>query len=323
MLILTVILDELTMMKDDECKMKYNHPKTPGKPANIVFEVSQACRLLDFLLENIIGKSRNNIKSLLSHGEVSINGTIETQFDYSLQTGQRVCVTNSATRGKRDEESPDIVYEDDDFIVINKPNGLVSVATDNEHVNTAYQLVLRYVCHSNPKNKIFVLHRLDRDTSGILIFAKNEKIKNALQEKWSELATERGYVAVVEGRLKDKSGIVKSWLRQSKTLFMYSSNTPGDGLEAVTEYKVIKENKSYSMLDIQLKTGRKNQIRVHMKDLGHCVVGDKKYGATTNPFNRLGLHAYKLTIIHPFTNQTLSFNARIPDSFNTRFKQSK
>lgn len=286
----------------------------------MTFEVVQPCQLLDFLLLNIKGKSRNNIKSFLSRGQVSVNGTIKTQFDYLLRPGQKVYVLYSATRGKSAEESPDIIYEDDDFIVINKPAGLVSVATDKERIYTAYTMVLQYMSRTNPKIRVFVVHRLDRDTSGILLFAKSEKIKNALQDKWGELATERRYIAVVEGQLKEKSGTVKSWLRQTKTLVMYSSNTPGDGLEAITEYKVLKENESYSMVDIQLKTGRKNQIRVHLKDLGHSVVGDKKYGATTNPLNRMGLHACRLTLTHPFSNQTLIFNAQIPGSFDACFK---
>lgn len=300
--------------------MNKNYRKKAGNPGEIIFEVNQPCQLLSFLLLNVRGKSRNNIKSILSHGEVLVDDTVETQFDYSLQPGQKICIVKSSRRGKSNEESPDIIYEDDDFIVINKPSGLVSVATDKERHNTAYRMVLRYLRYTGPKNRIFVVHRLDRDTSGVLIFAKNERVKDALQDKWNELAIERTYVAIVEGQLKDKSGTMKSWLRQTKTLLMYSSHTPGDGLEAVTEYKVLKENKDYSMLEVQLKTGRKNQIRVHMKDLGHSVAGDKKYGATTNPLNRLGLHACKLTLLHPFSNKVLSFSAQIPDSFNKSFK---
>lgn len=300
--------------------MSNNYRKTAGKTGTLTFQVDQPSRLLDFLLLNVRGKSRNNIKSFLSHGEVMVDGMVERQFDYCLQPGQKISIIKSSVRGKSNEQLPDIIYEDDDFIVINKPAGLISVATDKERINTAYKMVLRYVRLKGLKNRVFVVHRLDRDTSGVLAFAKNKKIKDALQDKWSELAIERGYIAVVEGQLKDKSGTVKSWLRQTKTLLMYSSNTPGDGLEAITEYKVSKENKDYSLLEIQLKTGRKNQVRVHMKDLGHCVVGDKKYGAMTNPLNRLGLHACQLTLRHPFSNQVLSFNAQTPDCFNKRFK---
>ncbi len=300
--------------------MNNRYHKARENVGKLVFKVDEPCRLLDFLLLNVKRKSRNNIKSFLSHGEVLVDETVETQFDRCLQPGQKVSIIKSSARGKADEESPDIVFEDDDFIVINKPSGLVSVSTDKERTNTAYKMVLHYIRYENPKNRIFVVHRLDRDTSGVLVFAKNEKIKNALQEKWSELAIERGYIAIVEGHLRDKSGSVKSWLRQTKTLLMYSSNTPGDGLEAITQYKVLKQDKNYSMLEIQLKTGGKNQIRVHMKDLGHSVVGDKKYGATTNPLNRLGLHACKLTLLHPFSNQVLEFNAQIPDAFNEHFR---
>ena len=286
----------------------------------MTFEVHQPSGLLEFLLLSIKGKSRNNIKSILFRGQVLVDETVETQFDLSLRPGQTITILHFATKGKKAEILPDIIYEDDDFIVINKPAGLVSVATDQERVNTAYTMVLGYLRRINALNRAFVVHRIDRDTSGILVFAKSEKVKNALQNDWAELATERGYIAVVEGQLKDKSGTVKSWLRQTKTLVMYSSYTPGDGLEAITEYQVLKESMGYSMLAIQLGTGRKNQIRVHMKDLEHSVVGDKKYGATTNPLNRLGLHSSKLTLVHPFSSQTLRFSAPIPASFNKFFK---
>lgn len=176
---------------------------------------------------------------------------------------------------------------------------------------------------SNPSNRIFAVHRLDRDTSGVLMVAKNEKIKLALQDNWSDLVSRRGYIAIVEGHLNEKSGRIQSWLKETKTLLMYSSDKAGDGQESITNYQVVKENAEYSLLDIHLETGRKNQIRVHMKDLGHNVVGDKKYGATTNPLRRLGLHAYQLEFKHPFSNEVMCFETQIPKSFTALFAKAK
>lgn len=283
--------------------------------------VSEPTGLLNFLLLNISGKSRNNIKSLLSHREVTVDGTVITQYDYMLKEGQRVCIKAPAPGVEKNKNEPDIIYEDDEFIAINKPVGLVTVSTEKEKENTAYQMITEYVRRRNAKNRIFVVHRLDRETSGVLLFAKNEKIKLALQAGWSDLVTDREYIAVVEGELKDKSGTVKSWLRQTRTLLMYSSSKPGDGLEAVTNYCVQKETSEYSLVDIHLETGRKNQIRVHMKDIGHSVTGDKKYGAENNPLKRMGLHACKLELKHPYSGILMSFEAPVPESFIKLFNK--
>ncbi|NLA87598.1 MAG: RNA pseudouridine synthase, partial [Clostridiales bacterium] len=198
---------------------------------------------------------------------------------------------------------------------VNKPAGLLSVATDDEKERTAYHIVTDYIRKTGPKARIFVIHRLDRDTSGVLMFAKNQLIKRALQEEWNSLVSLRGYVAVVEGRLKEKSGRIHSWLKQTNTLLVYSSRKANDGLEAVTNYQVIGESASYSLVSIQLETGRKNQIRVHMKELGHPVAGDRKYGALSDPLKRMGLHAHKLELTHPFSNKQMCFSAEIPHGF--------
>jgi 23S rRNA pseudouridine1911/1915/1917 synthase len=293
-----------------------NLGKSIPKGKDLLLSVSESAGLLEFLLNQIPGKSRNNIKSLLTHREVTVDGTVITQHDYNLQKGQIVCIEKTATRFKINENIPDIIYEDVDFIVINKPAGLVTVSTDNEKENTAYRFVTDYIRMKNPSNRVFVVHRLDRDTSGVLLFAKTEKIKFALQDNWNSLVDERGYIAVVEGVLTEKNGTVHSWLNQTKTLLVYSSYKPGDGLEAITNYSVIKEKNNYSLLDIRLQTGRKNQIRVHMKDIGHSVAGDKKYGAKTDPFKRLALHAYKLEIIHPFSKKPMHFETSVPECFH-------
>lgn len=289
---------------------KINDPKA-GKE----YIVIEDCYLLDFLLLNITDKSRNNIKSLLSHREVSVDGCIVTKFDYKLKKGQTIRISRSVNRDKKLSKGLQIVYEDNDLIVINKPSGLLTIASDKEKNTTAYRLLNEYIRQSNPSGRVFVVHRLDRDTSGLLMFAKNECIKLALQDNWDSLVSHRGYIAVVEGQLKEKSGRIRSWLKETKTFIVYSGRTIGDGLEAITNYEVINETACYSMLKIQLETGRKNQIRVHMKELGHSVVGDSKYGAETNPLKRLGLHAYKLEFKHPFSEKMMSFETEIPKNF--------
>lgn len=281
--------------------------------------VTEPSGLLDFLLLRLSDKSRNNVKSLLTRKEVSVDGITVTQYDHALSAGQKVQISRSTGQPRNQNKMLDILYEDNEMIVINKPAGLLSIATDQETELTAYHLLTDYVRLSNPKNRIFAVHRLDRDTSGVLMVAKNEKLKLALQDNWSDLVSDRGYMAIVEGQLNEKSGRIQSWLKQTKTMLMYSSNKAGDGLESITNYQVKRENANYSLLDIHLETGRKNQIRVHMKDLGHNVVGDKKYGAETDPLKRLGLHAYKLEFEHPFSHKVMCFQAQTPKCFATLF----
>lgn len=241
-----------------------------SKPA-MEFIVTEPIGLLDFLLLKLANKSRNSVKSLLTHGEVSVEGKRITQYNTLLREGQKIRINQSIIREKRQRNALDILYEDSDIIVVNKPAGLLTIASDKEKKATAYHLLTDYVRQKNPENRIFVVHRLDRDTSGVLMVAKNEKIKLALQDSWAELVSDRGYMAVVEGQLEEKSGRIRSWLKETKTLLMYSSYRAGDGLEAITDYQVLNETTEYSLLEIHLQTGRKNQIRVHMKDIGHNV----------------------------------------------------
>jgi 23S rRNA pseudouridine1911/1915/1917 synthase len=296
-----------TMLKSDHSK------------PDMEFAVTEPMGLLNFLLLRLSNKSRNYVKSLLTHGEVSVDGRPITQYDTRLQTGQKVRISQSVIREKRQTGKLDILYEDNDIIVVNKPAGLLTIASDKEKESTAYHLLTDYVRQKDPANRIFVVHRLDRDTSGVLMVAKNEQIKLALQDNWADLVSDRGYIAVVEGQLEEKSGRIRSWLKETKTLLVYSSARTGDGLEAITDYKVLSETAEYSLLEIHLQTGRKNQIRVHMKDIGHSVVGDKKYGGKANPLKRLGLHAYKLEFKHPFSGRVMCFQTQTPKSFTSLF----
>ena len=207
----------------------------------------------------------------------------------------------------------DIIYEDKDLLVVNKPAKLLTISTDNEKERTLFHKAINYVKKKN--QKIFIVHRLDKETSGIVVFAKSEALKRQLQDNWEKLAKVREYVAVVEGDPENDKGTVHSWLKETKTLYVYSSNKKGDGKEAITHYRKIMGNNSFTMLVITIDTGRKNQIRVHMKDLGCPIIGDKKYEAKTNPINRMALHANKLVLINPKTNKEMTFEVDIPNTF--------
>ena len=256
--------------------------------------------------------SRNSVKNLLTNKQIVVNGKIITKHDFLLKKGDRIIFN-----GKSEVKGLKIIYEDDLFIVIDKPYNLLTVATEKEKEKTAYVMVSEYLKQSNPKNRAYVLHRLDKDTSGVLVFCKNEKVKNELQDKWNEIVTKRGYIAVVEGKLNKKEGTIKSYLKESKTKMVYSCSKQ-EGKLAITEYKVLKENNMYTLVDINLLTGRKNQIRVHFKDLGNPLVGDKKYGALTNPIDRLCLHASQIEFT--YNNKKYCFKAEIPFKMMDMFK---
>ena len=289
--------------------------KKPVKKPTIEFTVDKDCGLQEFLLENLKKESRNKVKALLKFKAVTVNGKCRTKFDFPLTTGQTVVVAIVVDRSPAKNPLLDIIYEDDDIIAINKPAGLLSIASDTEAERTAYHILMEYEREKNINNRVYVVHRLDRDTSGILVIAKNEKMKLALQDNWGDIVKVRGYVAIVEGIPVKKTDRLKSWLKETKTHLIYSSESPKDGLEAITNYEVIKEGINYSLLNIDLETGRKNQIRVQLQDIGHSIAGDKKYSAQTNPIKRLCLHANKLALIHPYTKELMTFETPLPKEF--------
>ena len=214
----------------------------------------------------------------------------------------------------------DIIYQDKFIIVINKPSGLLTVSTEKEKEHTLFHKVYLYEKQKNKNNKIFIVHRLDKDTSGLVIFAKTEKIKYLLQDNWDNIVKTREYMALVSGCVKKEKDTIKSWLKENKNFTVYSSNKKDDGKLAITNYERLKTNGNYSLLKINISTGRKNQIRVHMQDIGHPIVGDKKYNSKSNPIKRLGLHANKLEILHPITKEQLIFESNTPKCFTEVFK---
>ena len=278
------------------------------------YKVTKECELLEFLLETFKNQSRNSVKSLLSSHRVSVDGAPTSQFNFKLYPEDTVIISNAPIRRKTRSNLP-IIYEDDDIIVINKPSGLLSIASDNEKSSTAYRMLSDYVQQKDKHNRIFVVHRLDEDTSGVLMVAKNVKIQQALQNNWNDIVKKRGYYAIVEGEMEKKSDTIKSYLKKNSQNLMYSSKKAGDGQLAITHYKVIKSNGTYSLLDVNIDTGRKNQIRVHLGEKGHYIIGDDKYGKPANPIKRLCLHAYELDLIHPFTGKLMKFTSPMPKEF--------
>lgn len=264
-------------------------------------------KILDYLVNNINDMTKKKAKSLLKYKEISVNQKTITNANYMLKKGDRIAIVKN--RLKNDFE---IIYEDHNIIVVNKKAGLLTISTENEKINTLYHKVSQYVKSKN--NNIFIIHRLDRDTSGVVMFAKSEKIKKLYQNNWNDLVIGRYYVAIVEGVLEKKRGIINSKLKENKEGYVYCSK---DGKEAITEYEVIKENKLYSLLKINIKTGRKNQIRVHMKSINHPIVGDKKYGSKKKE-KRLYLHANILELKNPITGKIEKYSSTIPEQFNIK-----
>ncbi|MGD9950313.1 MAG: RluA family pseudouridine synthase [Desulfobulbus sp.] len=282
-----------------------------------IFTVSKDDTLLPFLIDHLPQKGRNILKALLRDRKVSIDGIPVGQFDQVLTPGSMVEVRweKDVPRGKTTHLELDIIFEDKDLIVINKPSGLLTIATDTERRKTAYSLLSEHVKFQDHNNKIFVVHRLDRDTSGLLLFAKNSSIKQQMQETWETTVNQRTYVGVVEGAVDKTEGTITSWLSETTAFRVYSQQNEQAGKRAVTHYRKIGGNTRYSLLLINLDTGRKHQIRVHMQDIGHPIVGDKKYGSSSNPIHRLALHAQVLAFVHPRTSQLCRFETPIPEKF--------
>ena len=259
--------------------------------------------LFDYLKEILPNKSKNNIKSLLKNECIYINNKIITKYNYLLKENDILYI-------KYKTNNLNILYEDNNIIVIDKPSGILTISNEKEKVKTLYHYVLEYL--KMKKQKVFIIHRLDKDTSGIVMFAKNEKIKKIYQDNWNDLVIKRGYIAVVCGKTKDKDTI-KSYLKENSNMMVYSSY---DGKLAITNYEKIKSNNKYTMLQIYIDTGRKNQIRVHMKENGTPIIGDKKYGCKDNSLKRLGLHANILIIRNPINNKILEFTSNYPYEFD-------
>ena len=280
------------------------------------FIIDKETSLLDAIYVFKRDLSKKSIKSYIKNKMVKVNGKVITNSSYMLKENDNVEI--SYEKRVIPKYDLDILYEDEYLIAINKPCGLLSISNDKEKDITAYRMVSDYVKSNNKKNFIFVVHRLDQDTSGILMFCKNEKIRDRLQENWNNVVKKRGYMAVVDGKIFGK-GTFHSFLLEDKRQFVYSSSN-GQGKEAITHYDVIKNNSNYSMLQVFIDTGRRNQIRVHLSEHGFPIVGDKKYRCKSNPIKRLCLHANMLEFIHPVSKKMVCIKCDVPNEFKKLVK---
>ena len=267
--------------------------------------------LLDYLYNNI-DMPKKRIKQYLTHGAIFVNNTKTTKYNYRILPGMTIMID---TDSKNKKTLPfDILFEDDHIIVVNKPSGLLTIATAKEKEKTLYHIVREHLVSKDKNARVFIVHRLDKDTSGVVVLAKDEKTKNKLQENWNEYVSLREYVAVVHGRLNKESDRIVQKLKETKTNLVYVSRD-NDGKEAITNYKVIKENNDYSMVSITLETGRKNQIRVAFNTLHHPIVGDKKYSTIKDNESRLFLHANRLKMYYPEIRKDILFETSTPNEF--------
>lgn len=295
---------------------KGNKPYRNHRPDHIeVYNPTEATTLLPFLLQVLAPRSRTDIKSVLSHSHVKVNGTATTQFDQPLAPGDEVLINFTHPFLSLNSRMVRLMYEDPDIVVIEKQSGLLTVPAGQTREKTAQKIVDDYLYASDGHSHAYVCHRLDQYTSGILIFAKNSQVQQMFRDSWTSYVVERRYLAVCEGVPTDSEGEVRSYLAENSAMKVYSTDDPEKGKLSVTRYKVLKTQGDYSQVDIQLLTGRKNQIRVHMSDLGCPIAGDRKYGAKTNPIGRLMLHNYVLQFFHPITRENLRFELPIPKNF--------
>lgn len=317
-----------SMRKKDrrDKKNTFGREREERKPAYVYtaqYKVKNSCQLLEFLLEKC-NTSRNNVKSLLSERKVLVNGSPVTQYNFMLAREDEVKISKTPVNRavqkqmakpvrRAPKNAVKIIYEDDDFIAIDKPAGLLSVESDKDP-ESAFSYVLNYLQSKDKALRPFIVHRIDKETSGVLIFTTNVKLHSILRLHWNEYVKRREYYAVVEGKFDKKEDTIVSYLKENKNNLMYSTADPS-GQKAVTNYKVTGESGDYSLLQVKIDTGRKNQIRVHMHEAGHPVVGDDKYGCQKNPLKRLGLHASKLEFEHPLTHRLISVYSPVPAPF--------
>lgn len=275
--------------------------------------------LMDFIGEVMPDAKRNDVKRWLKYGHVRVNGSVVSAFDFPVTPGAEVEINFTRPFVTFHHHRMELVYEDDDIIVVNKGYGLLSVGTGapangktGKPQETAYNILKDYVKARNPLNKIFVVHRLDRHTSGLMMFAKSVEMQEAMQHNWNNMVLSRKYVALVEGVVEQNEGEMRSYLEENDVFKVYSGAEGGGGKLAVTRFKVLRRYKTASLVEFELDTGRKNQIRVHAADMGHPIVGDVKYGGHTSRLHRLALHAQTLRFAHPRTRRDMHFVSDLP-----------
>ena len=277
--------------------------------------VREETTLMEFLLKELSGISRNRAKDILVGHGITVDRRNTTRFDEPLHPGQVVRVSKHKRSNMLLNKYVKIVYEDKDLIVIEKNEGILSMpATAKQY--SAKQVLDEYFQKRHFKCTAHTVHRLDRETSGLMMYAKNREIAQILEDNWHDIVFDRRYVAVVSGQMEREGGTIESWLKDNKAYITYSSpEDPGGGKYSITHYHTLKTTPRCSLVELKLETGRKNQIRVHMQDIGHPVLGDRKYGDSNDPIGRLCLHAYRLDFYHPRTGEVMNFETPFPREF--------
>ena len=282
------------------------------------YVVDAPCELLEWLLANL-KQSHSKVKATLQGRGVRVGGKVVTQFDYRLEPGMKVAVSKVKKAAELKSRYVRLVYEDRHLVVVEKQAGILSMAAGHSSL-TVKAVLDDYFRRSNQRCTAHVVHRLDRDTSGLMIYAKEMQAEQILEHEWHERVYDRRYVAVVSGEMERDEGTVASWLCDNKAYITYSSPVDNGGKYAVTHYHTLARTTQHSLVEYVLETGRKNQIRVHSADIGHPVCGDVKYGNGDDPIGRLCLHAYVLCFVHPITNRRLEFETPVPVAFRKLFK---
>lgn len=285
------------------------------KEKNITVEKKET--LLKILSEAFPDFSNKKIKSLIKYKMVEVDDKPVVNSSTSIEAGKIVKVFFQKRAIPKIDLN--IIYEDDDLIAIDKPAGLLSISNSKEKEVTAFRLVSDYIKISKKSAKLFVVHRLDQGTSGVLLFSKNQKLKEDLQKNWNDIVYLREYIAVVGGKV-EKSGTIESYLTMNHFQIVHSTKNKEIGNYAKTNYKLIKYKNRYSLLEVNIETGRRNQIRVHMSEAGYPVVGDKKYGSKVNPINRLALHSSKLYLKDPRSGKMLKLESKVPEEITNLVK---
>ena len=279
------------------------------------YDVTEETTLLPFLIKSLPNLSRTEVKSMLKYKHVAIKGSAVTQFDIPLVPGDSVEVNFGRSFYKFINPQVKVLYEDNWMVVIEKASGLLSVANDNAREKNAFHIVRDYVRHTNPEAELYVCHRLDQYTSGILIFSKDQEMMLEMRSNWDFYVKERRYICVTENIPSKPEDTIESLLAQNDRMQVFSTNDEERGRLAVTHYRVLQSRGRYALVDVEIFTGKKNQIRVHMSEMGCPIAGDMKYGAETNPARRLMLHNYRLSFIHPVTGELMRFSLPTPTVF--------
>lgn len=281
--------------------------------------VQNEAPLLEWLLENV-KQSKSKIKATLQNRGIKVNKRMVTQYDFALKPGDKIAISTSKKNDKFQSRHLKLVYEDRYIVVVEKNPGILSMAAGHSSLNVK-TILDDYFKKTRQKCNAHVVHRLDRDTSGLMIYAKDMQTEQILERNWHNIVYDRRYVAVLSGQLEEEQGTIANWLKDNKAYVTYSSPVDNGGKYAVTHFCLLDRNDTHSLVEFKLETGRKNQIRVHSADMSHPVCGDIKYGNGDDPLHRLCLHAYVLCFYHPITHQPMEFDTPIPMNFRKLFSK--